>query len=395
MRRLTRMLVNRANAIETSATPEDDERDGEHLHARILRGEGEVAVADRGHRFHREVGRGQEPHMAVGVGIDVREAKDDRREGDERQQPGDGEGQPLVALFHQAGGLTGQAPGDGDGPQRRPSGPLQFDAAELELVFGAQHRHAVARDHLMVPARALRHFGAVGRHDGHRSQVPEMAPESRVGGHLVLAHLHLDHCEVHAGELYAVFGAAQACLDEGRAGQGGDIEHAPLARDALEGTADGRVRHLGDDPHVGPDLPDAQCGLERVYLLHLGVDHRHGMLQARIHERVTAEIRTASQMGDTPVLENAGEADIRLRVDDDDRRATQVQLLDNTESDALQAAHDDVIAQVVIRLRYQLIVARVFVISGCRSVEDAWDGCVMSRLPGLTSAPPAALPSTK
>ena len=178
-------------------------------------------------------------------------------------------------------------------------------------------------------------------------------------GTSVLAHLHLDHREVHAGELYAVLGAAQACFDEGRAGQGGDIEHAPLARDALEGTADGRIRHLGDDPHVGPDLPDAQRGFEGVYLLHLGVDHRRGMLQARIDERVAAEIRTALQMGNAPVLEDARRSGIRLGVNDDDRRATQVQLLDDTESDALQAAHDDVIAEVVIYLRYQLIVARV------------------------------------
>ncbi len=39
-----------------------------------------------------------------------------------------------------------------------------------------------------------------------------------------------------------------------------------------------------------------------------------------------------------------GEADVGLGVDDDDRRAAQVELLDNAESDALQAAHDDVIA---------------------------------------------------
>ncbi len=58
-------------------------------------------------------------------------------------------------------------------------------------------------------------------------------------------------------------------------------------------------------------------------------------------------------MGDAPVLEDAGEADIGLRVNDDDWRATEIQLLDDTESDALQAAHDDVIAEVVIYLCYQ------------------------------------------
>ena len=56
--------------------------------------------------------------MVVSGGIGVRKAKDERRDGDEGQQTGDGEGQPLVALFHDAGGLPGQAPGDRDGPER-------------------------------------------------------------------------------------------------------------------------------------------------------------------------------------------------------------------------------------------------------------------------------------
>ncbi len=77
-----------------------------------------------------------------------------------------------------------------------------------------------------------------------------------------------------------------------------------------------------------------------------------GMRQARIDERV-AEIRTALQMGNAPILENARKSDIGFRVDDDDRRATQVELLDNAESDALKAAHDDVIADFVFHMRSQ------------------------------------------
>ena len=134
----------------------------------------------------------------------------------------------------------------------------------------------------MVPARALGHFGAVAGHDGDGGQVAEMPPEGRVGVGLVLTHLHLHHGEVHAGELNVVRGASEACLHERGAGQRGDVEHAPLARDALEGMPDRGVRHLGDDPHVGPDLPDAQRGLEGVNLLHLGADHRRGILQAGV-----------------------------------------------------------------------------------------------------------------
>ncbi len=133
--------------------------------------------------------------------------------------------------------------------------------------------------HPMVAARALGHLAAVARHDGYRSQVPEVPAEGRVvGPDFRLGHLHLHYREVHAGQLNAVRRRGAGRPRQRRAGQGGDIEHAPLARDTLEGAADGRVGHLGHDPHVGPDLPDPQCGLERVDLLHLGVDHRHGML---------------------------------------------------------------------------------------------------------------------
>ena len=76
------------------------------------------------------------------------------------------------------------------------------------------------------------------------------------------------------------------------------------------------------------------------------------------------EVGAALQVGDAPVLENPREADIGLGVNDDDRCATQVQLLDDAESDALQAAHDDVIAHLVFHLRSQFqLVAQVFVIS--------------------------------
>ena len=80
MRRLTKMLVNRANAVETSATPMAMSAMAKTCMAGVLGREGVVAVADRGHGLDREVGRRQESQMAVGVGTRVGEAKDDRGE---------------------------------------------------------------------------------------------------------------------------------------------------------------------------------------------------------------------------------------------------------------------------------------------------------------------------
>ena len=58
-------------------------------------------------------------------------------------------------------------------------------------------------------------------------------------------------------------------------------------------------------------------------------------------------------MGNAPILQDARETYVGIGIDHDDRCATQMKLLDNAETDALQAAHNDVIAQVVISLRYQ------------------------------------------
>ena len=60
-----------------------------------------------------------------------------------------------------------------------PLGPPGVDAAQAELVLGAQHGHAVAGHHLVVPTGALGHFAAVPGHDGHRGQVAEVPAEGR------------------------------------------------------------------------------------------------------------------------------------------------------------------------------------------------------------------------
>ena len=66
--------------------PDDDEGDPEDLHGRVLCREAVVAVADGGHRLHREVGRGQHAQPAVGTGHVIGEAEDDGGQGDEGQQ---------------------------------------------------------------------------------------------------------------------------------------------------------------------------------------------------------------------------------------------------------------------------------------------------------------------
>ena len=67
MRRLTRMLVKRANAVDTRATPDTMRRMPQHQEPRALGGEAVVAVADGGHGLDGEVeGRQQtEVRMAV------------------------------------------------------------------------------------------------------------------------------------------------------------------------------------------------------------------------------------------------------------------------------------------------------------------------------------------
>ena len=97
---------------------------------------------------------------------------------------------------------------------------------------------------------------------------------------------------MHAAQLHIVCGAAKAYLDERRAGQRGDVEHTAPARDPLEGTPYGGVRHLGHDPDIGSNLADPQCCFECVDFLHLGTYHRGRMRQTGIDERVP-EVRTA------------------------------------------------------------------------------------------------------
>ena len=68
---------------------------------------------------------------------------------------------------------------------------------------------------------------------------------------------HLHDGELDAGQLDVVRRPAQAGLHERWGRQGGDIEHAPGTRDALQSPGHCGIGELHDDGQLGPDLPDS------------------------------------------------------------------------------------------------------------------------------------------
>ncbi len=180
-----------------------------------------------------------------------------------------------------------------------------------------------------------------------------MAPERRVHA-VVLAGHDLHHGEALAAELELVGRQAQTGLDEGRRGQGGHVEDAARAGHPFQGPTHRRVGELHHEAHVGTGLAHPQGDLQGGQLVGLGADHRQGPVEAGLGEPV-AEMGAAVDVGHAPALDDPGQAEVGVVVDDDHRHAGQVQLLDGAQPRSPQPAHDDVpVAAPGARLAHHL-----------------------------------------
>ena len=172
-----------------------------------------------------------------------------------------------------------------------------------------------------------------------------MAPEGVVGVFRGLDP-ELDDCEVDSSQFNGVRWPAKACLDKGGCRQRGDVQDAAGTRYPLQRLGHRGVGQLYHERQLRPDLFDAECRLERVDLVDLDAHHRGGTRQAGFLESLPS-VGVAPDMGNVPVVQSAGEAWIGVVVDHDDLGATEVELLDGAETDALKTAHDHMTVHVL------------------------------------------------
>jgi hypothetical protein len=214
------------------------------------------------------------------------------------------------------------------------------DPHSLQFVHRAEDCDAILNVEWVIAAGAHLHGFAARRHDRHGGQVPEVGAEGVVH---VLSRVHGEphHGEVDPRQLNAVRRAEQAGLDEGRRGQRRHVEHAAGARDPFQRARHRRVGQLDHQGQIRADLPDPQCRLERVDLVDLHADHGRRPRQAGLFEPFPP-VGMAPDVGDTPVVEGPPPPRVGVVVDHDDRGATERELLDGAQPDALQAADDHV-----------------------------------------------------
>ena len=132
-------------------------------------------------------------------------------------------------------------------------------------------------------------------------------------------------------ELELVGRADRDSLDERRGGQGGDVEHAARPGHPFEGTAHRRVGQLHDQTDVGSGLADPHGDLEGGQLVGLGADDGQGPVEPGLGQPV-AEMGAAVDMGDAPALDDPGQAQIGVVVDDHHRDPAQMELLDRAQA---------------------------------------------------------------
>ena len=377
------MLVKSANAVDTRATPEDDQDDGADDEPRALVGEAVVPVADGRHGLHGEVQGREEAEVGVGAVGTEGVVQHDRRHHNEREQRGGHDGQGAVALLERDADLQPDAAGQPDGARRAVGRPGRRDAHALQLVHRAEDGDAVPGVERVVAARAHLHRLVARGHDRHGGQVPEVGAEgvvhvlSRIDG-------ELHHREVDPGQLNGVGRPEQAGLHEGRRGQRRHVQHAAGARDPLQRMGHRRVGQLDHEGEVRADLLDPQCRLERVDLVDLHADHGRRPRQAGLFESF-APVGMAPDMGDAPVVEGPPAPGIGVVVDHDDLGTAEGELLHGAQPDALQAADDHMALHVLgvhaihqrmlsVRIGAEVAAALNVDVLAQRGLEPPW-GC--------------------
>ena len=133
---------------------------------------------------------------------------------------------------------------------------------------------------------------------------------------------------------------APAGLDDRGYREGGDVEDAVLPGGLGQRAAHRRVAHADDEPHVRPDPPDEQGGLQAPQVVVGDADHRGGGVEPRGRECLA---RAAGHLRHAPAREEGvgdGIGVVGPGVDHDGADAGGVQVLDGAQSDAADAIDD-------------------------------------------------------
>ena len=291
--------------------PAEHQRDGERAQPRRLLGEGEVAVADGGDRLHGEVQGVEHGHVRA-VGFDVPEPQHDDRQhgqaqqrqqcraqravglGDERAQQRAHAGSPAVLLQLDGAGRTGRA-GAGGVP-----GPLVRLGRKVGNVTGRELRgradggHPVSGPDGGVATRAHERRRPVPGHRDRRQLAVELAQRRGPVDDQVRDEEGLP------GQHHAAGPGAPAGLDDCGYREGGDVEDAVLPGGLGQRAAHRRVAHADDEPHVRPDPPDEQGGLQAPQVVVGDADHRGGGVEPRGRECLA---RAAGHLRHAPARE--------------------------------------------------------------------------------------------
>ena len=145
---------------------------------------------------------------------------------------------------------------------------------------------------------------------------------------------HLRRHELLAAQDEAVRPPAHARFHHRRGGQGRHVQHRPRSQDLLDGVAHGRVRHLYNHPHRGPELAGQQRRLQTAKVRFLHTHDSLGALQPSVPQRL-AEPCATRHMGDSPLGDDGDQFGVGVVVDHDNRHVGQVEELYDTEAQAL------------------------------------------------------------
>jgi len=265
-----------------------------------------------------------------------------QRGGDQHdEQRGQRGRHPPVGRCAQQGQQQVPDPPRGAGrPGVRRVADLAADPGGAELVRGREQRHPVPGGHLVVAAGADHHVLVPGGQDRDRGQRAVQLPQAgaaRGRGASGQEPLTVQRDLPGAG--------LQARLGDGRGGQARDVEHGHV--DPGQGPADGGVGQLDDHPDVGSQLTGQQGRFQRLQVIFQDADHSGRAGQPRLGQHRSGP-GAGLDVRDAPACELAGQGGIRVVVDDDGRDPGQVELLDDAQADAVQAAHDHVALPVRI-----------------------------------------------
>jgi hypothetical protein len=331
---------------------EQHQADGRGLQPRRLAPEGVVAVADRRHGLDGEVD-GAQQRQRPRAGHLIGEVKHRGRRDQHEQQGGQGRRHPPVGRRpHQRHDQEVDALRRAVRPGVSGIADLRAHSGRAEFLRRREQRHPVAFRHRVVPAGADDHVASAGGQDRHRGQRPVQVPQAgrpRRRRSRNEEPLTVEHDLLRA--------RLEARFRDGRGRQSGHVQHRDL--DLGQGPAHGRVGQLDDHAHVGAQLAGQQDRLQRVQVVLEDADERGRAGQPGLGQR-RGRPGTARDQRNAPPGELPDQPHVRVVVHDHRRDAGEVQLLDDTQADTVQAAHDHVPAPVRVPARHPGIIKLVY-----------------------------------